>query len=185
MNSYISDTHFGHKNCISFDNRPFSDVDEMDSELITRWNNKVTNDDEVYILGDFAVNNKRDEVWYLEQLNGHKHLVIGNHDDRLLKNADAMKYFESVDKIMGIRDYVNGKKMVVVLCHFPMVEWYRSRHGAWHVFEHIHGDVSTSAKCMSGLEHTLNAGAVVNNYEPSTMDELIRNNALFREKYLQ
>ena len=29
MNYYISDLHFGHENCIKFDNRPFANADEM------------------------------------------------------------------------------------------------------------------------------------------------------------
>lgn len=42
---YISDMHFGHKNVIKFDNRPFNDVDEMDEELII--NNQSFWEDEI------------------------------------------------------------------------------------------------------------------------------------------
>ena len=42
--------HFGHKNVIKFDNRPFNDVDERDAELIRLWNSKVSADDHVYII---------------------------------------------------------------------------------------------------------------------------------------
>ncbi|MDO5358956.1 MAG: hypothetical protein Q4E80_06235 [Slackia faecicanis] len=51
---YISDTHFGHANIIRLSNRPFLDIAEMNAELIARWNAKVTDDDDVYMLGDFA-----------------------------------------------------------------------------------------------------------------------------------
>ena len=50
---FTSDLHFGHKNIIKFDNRPFFDVSDMNKELIKRWNNKVTKDDVVYVCGDF------------------------------------------------------------------------------------------------------------------------------------
>ena len=53
MNFYISDLHIGHANCLAFDNRPFKDVEEMNSEIIKRWNAVVSNDDHIYILGDF------------------------------------------------------------------------------------------------------------------------------------
>ena len=112
MNLYVSDTHFGHTNCIRFDHRPFHDREEMDQVMIKHWNSRVMAEDDVYILGDFAVRNSKDETWYLKQLKGHKHLVIGNHDDKLLKNENAMKYFESMDKMMGVHDWVNGEEVV-------------------------------------------------------------------------
>lgn len=58
MNLYISDTHFGHKNVIGFDHRPFIDVNEMDHCLIKLWNSRVQPDDDVYIVGDFAFRNE-------------------------------------------------------------------------------------------------------------------------------
>ena len=45
MNYYIADTHFGHKNVIEFDKRPFENIAEMDRALITNWNSRVTDND--------------------------------------------------------------------------------------------------------------------------------------------
>lgn len=104
MNLYISDLHFGHKNVIIYDHRPFAGVDEMDHVLIELWNARVCNDDHVYIVGDLCYKNDHPEQWYLRQLKGRKHLVIGNHDNRLLKNDEAMAYFGSVDSLVRITD---------------------------------------------------------------------------------
>lgn len=54
MNYYISDTHFGHKNVIRYDNRPFDSIEEMDEAMIQLWNETVNDADAVYILGDFS-----------------------------------------------------------------------------------------------------------------------------------
>ena len=70
---YIGDTHFGHENVIKFDNRPFKDSEQMDIELINRWNDVVKSEDEVYILGDFCCRNQKSEEWYLHRLNDSIH----------------------------------------------------------------------------------------------------------------
>ena len=82
---YIADTHFGHDNIRKLSNRPFSTVEEMDNALINNWNSVVTDDDDVYILGDFSYKSE-DPIDYLKKLNGKKHLIVGNHDNKLLKN---------------------------------------------------------------------------------------------------
>lgn len=51
---FIADTHFGHNEIIKYENRPFSDTDEMDRILISNWNNTVSNNDTVFMLGDFS-----------------------------------------------------------------------------------------------------------------------------------
>lgn len=56
---FISDTHFGHVNILKYDERPFADIEEMNEELIKRWNKKVKNGDTVWFLGDFAMFNKK------------------------------------------------------------------------------------------------------------------------------
>lgn len=50
--------------------RPFATVEEMDRTLIENWNARVTDDDQVYILGDFCYRAKEKPSWYLKQLRG-------------------------------------------------------------------------------------------------------------------
>lgn len=76
---YISDLHFGHRNCIWHDHRPFADVEQMDQALIHLWNGRVQKDDDVWIVGDFCYRSDKDPVYYLRKLKGRKYLVVGNH----------------------------------------------------------------------------------------------------------
>ena len=80
MNFYISDNHFGHKNIIKYDNRPFNSVEDMDEVMIDRWNSVVGDDDTVYILGDFSWYKEEKTLEILNRLSGRKVLIKGNHD---------------------------------------------------------------------------------------------------------
>jgi calcineurin-like phosphoesterase family protein len=175
---YIADIHFGHKNVIRFDERPFADVEEMNKIMIENWNARVTNKDDVYYVGDFAYRSSEDPISYLKQLKGKKHLIVGNHDRDLLKSDKVSQYFESIEKIMNISD--NGR--YVVLCHYPMASWEKSAHGSWHVYAHIHNNIGyPTYDLMKTFDHALNAGCMINNYMPSTLDEMIVNNKFFHE----
>lgn len=80
MRFFISDTHFGHSNVISYSGRPFRDVDEMDNVMIARWNATVTDDDDVFCLGDFGLGSFDRLCDIFHSLAGNKILIRGNHD---------------------------------------------------------------------------------------------------------
>ena len=178
MNLYISDLHFGHKNVIQFDHRPFTDRDEMDSTMIKWWNSRVSADDDVYIIGDFCFRSEKSPDWYLRQLKGHKHLIIGNHDHVTIQCENAAKYLESMDKMLHVNDQGNA----ICLCHYPLAEWYKSHHGTWLIYGHIHGRKADTYQFMKTREHALNAAACINNYTPVSFNELVRNNKIFHSK---
>ena len=70
---FISDTHFGHQNIIKYADRPFLDIDEMDKEMIKRWNKVVHANDTVWFLGDLSCHrSKRYMKKVLKKLKGHK-----------------------------------------------------------------------------------------------------------------
>ena len=56
---FISDLHFNHENIIKYCNRPFPNVDKMNSSIINNWNSVVSKDDVVYFLGDFMFGPKQ------------------------------------------------------------------------------------------------------------------------------
>lgn len=180
MNYYIADTHFGHENVLKFDGRLFDTVDEMDKILITQWNAVVKDSDDVYIIGDFIYKSKKPAAWYLNRLKGRKHLIQGNHDHHLIKDKSLIKEFESVDKMT----YVKDGNYTIVLCHFPLAEWNKYWQGSWHIYGHIHNQKKDCFAFISGHKRALNAGCMINNYTPVTIEQLIINNKKYKENYL-
>lgn len=75
-----SDTHFSHARIIELAARPFASVEDMDAELIRRWNETVGPDAVVLHLGDLALGPIADSLPLTGQLHGRRLLVPGNHD---------------------------------------------------------------------------------------------------------
>lgn len=81
---FISDTHFGHANMLTFtgaDGKPvreFASVAEMDETMVDRWNAVVRPSDHVYHLGDVAL--RKPQLQIVKRLAGQKRLIRGNHD---------------------------------------------------------------------------------------------------------
>lgn len=131
---FISDLHMGHKNAIKFDRRPWKTIGEMNSELVNRWNETVTEEDHVYVLGDMF-HKYSTAKHFLPQLKGHLHLVVGNHDQAIMEHQDILEMFETVDGYVEL-DYGEYK---LILSHYPMIAYNKSYLGnTIHLYGHVH-----------------------------------------------
>ena len=132
---YIADIHLGHKNCLSYDNRPFTSIEEHDEVIINNWNDKVSIDDEVYLLGDVSWYNVTKTIEFLKQMNGAKHLIVGNHDQHFLKNSQFRNEFVEIAPYKEIQlDGGHG----IVLCHYPIPTYNHHYNGWLHFYGHVH-----------------------------------------------
>lgn len=77
---FTADWHVGNQNSIKFDNRPFKDLEEMHKKLIQNYNAQVPKNGICYFLGDIATHSSELTKSIIEQLNGTKIIVVGNHD---------------------------------------------------------------------------------------------------------
>lgn len=102
---FTSDLHFGHKNILRFDNRPFTSIEEMDEAIIRNWNTKVSDDDLVYVLGDISWHNDETTARIFNSLKGHKILIKGNHDR---VHGQVRKCFDEIADYAGFIDQLNS-----------------------------------------------------------------------------
>lgn len=169
MNLYISDTHFGHRDIIRFDKRPFMDIEQMDNTLIWLWNDRVSKDDDVWIIGDFACGGDKPSEYYLKQLKGRKHLIVGNHDKMLVGNSTACGYFKSIEERAIINDKYKGEDVTILLQHYPDFEWVRGKESQYHIYGHIHNWNGKEQTIMRNKEGAYNAGCMLNDYTPTSL----------------
>jgi len=131
-----SDLHLFHRRILEFcpKSRPFKDIDEMHYHLIQNWNNKVSGQDNVYILGDVAFSNAKDASQFMDRLHGQKFLIRGNHDSKLVKSSDFKQRFAWIKDYYELR--YNNKKFM--LMHYPMMFWNNQHHGSYMLHGHMH-----------------------------------------------
>ena len=148
---FAGDTHFGHANIIKYCARPFASVQEMNHEMMLRWNAVVGSEDTVYHLGDFALRKPSEAPELLSKLNGARKILIrGNHD----RNARQMLE-------VGF-DEVHEK-----------LEW-----NGWMLQHH---PIATNRKLLCGHIHekwkrigwVINVGVDVWDFTPRTIEELV------------
>lgn len=158
---FTADTHFGDSNIIKYENRPFSCTEEMDSTLIYNWNNTVSEEDKVFLVGDFSAYGFEKSREICQKLNGEKFLVMGNHD-----TENEQYYYEC--GFSGVSLYPIIYENFWIISHEPL---YINRNMPYaNIFGHVHAnplykDVSEQSFCVS-IERT--------DYRPVEFSEIKR-----------
>lgn len=179
---FTADTHFGHENIIRSCGRPFANAKEMNRMLIGNWNARVTDTDDVYILGDFAFRCGDSVRKIAHELKGRKHLIIGNHDFKWMKNdPDTVREFVEVAPMLEVED----ASRQLTLCHYPMMAWRNSgRDFSWLIHGHIHNNTSDDFwPLLRSMPRALNAGVDINWFFPVTFEEMLANNERWKKEH--
>lgn len=174
---FTADHHFGHENIIKYCRRPFDSVQQMNAELVRRWNERVSINDTVYHLGDFTLGI---ELFpWIEQLAGNIKIVPGGHDIRWNtpenNRGDPYRFTASGTVVEVLPPLVSVEfpewgdgvhPLVVVLCHYAMRVWDRSHYGALHLYGHSHGG-------LPGWGRSIDVGVDCHDFYPICLEDVI------------
>ena len=156
---FIGDTHFYHRNIIKYCDRPFVSVEEMNEEVIKRWNERVSKDDIVYMMGDFALCSKQKKKEILQKLNGHIYLIKGNHDEGSIKSYYDIGFERVYEHPIIINNFW-------ILSHEPM--FINEAMPYVNIFAHVHNNPQY---CSSGSNFVCVSGERTNFY-PVSFDDI-------------
>jgi len=166
---FIGCTHFNHTNIIKYCNRPFSSVEEMNQTLIYNWNIKVREDDDIYVLGDFALCCTPDWAGdLLKNLHGTKFLILGNHDSRLKRYSVFKDQFIFIKQRYIIPDFLG---LNILLTHSKT---FCSSDSNWHVNLYCHNHAKTNEFTKFNSKMFYNIGVDGNNFSPVNIDDIWR-----------
>jgi calcineurin-like phosphoesterase family protein len=187
MKYYISDLHLFHNAAIRFDNRPFDNISTMHEYIHTNWNNRITNGDTVYILGDMSLRGQKENlIAFVSTLKGQKILVKGNHDD--VSDYRYQQLFSEICDYKEVHDSFDGKNYDLVLSHYPIYSWKNMGRGWIHLYGHTHNSIEDDMYLKALSDMKINCGHLHDNnpvavnvgcmkpwmgYEPRTLREIL------------
>lgn len=118
MDWFTSDLHFGHNKEFLYKPRGFGSIKEHDDAILRNINLCVGSYDTLYILGDVMLNDNDHGLDYLSKLNGHKKIIIGNHD-----TDNRIKLYKEVDdvEVLGYSFLIKSCNYRFLISHYPTI----------------------------------------------------------------
>ena len=134
-NTYItSDLHFGHDREFIWGARGYKCVEDMNFQQVMKFNSVVTNDDEVWLLGDSTLGDLKEGLYWLKQLNGKIHVVLGNHCTSTREAA-----YKELGWDVHVAARLKYKKVNFYLSHFPTITNNGKIESPFQVTWNLHG----------------------------------------------
>lgn len=156
---FTSDTHFGDPRVLRIDHRPFANMTAHDAALVANWNSTVAPEDEVWHLGDFAAKKPGYAAQLLSQLNGKKHLIIGNNDPVETTSAPGWASTQHYAELT-----IDGH--LLVLCHYPFRTWNQMSKKSINLHGHSHGR-------LKPMPRQFDVGVDASGLRPRTLAEIL------------
>lgn len=180
--TYItSDLHFGHSNIIKYCPKSRGDlisVDEMNEQIITNINSKVSEDDTLILVGDLCFSSPMKGCEFLKRINGKKIIIWGNHDKKLRESTE----FKAQRDLIGVIkecDYLEMAHVVdeirhfICLMHYPLRFWNRMDHKSINLHGHCHSSFENRNTQGVGVRQ-MDIGLDGNYLFPHDLDEICR-----------
>ena len=167
-----SDTHFGHNQSFLYEPRGFKNIEEMNIEIIKRWNSVVNSEDRVIHLGDVMLNDNNTGIECLKQLNGEICLIYGNHCTDARKELIHINIPQIIT--LGYAHQFKYKKFSIYCSHYPtLTSNYDEKHFSQHVIS-LHGHTHSKEKWIFPDNPFLyNVALDAHNCYPVALDDII------------
>ena len=132
-------------------------------------------------LGDAFWKNEENSVKIIQRLNGHKHLIRGNHDR---VHSRLRFHWESIEQYAEIND----GNTLVIMSHYPIMFYKNQHYGSVMLYGHVHN--TREWQLVEKWKHEqwdmgipsrlINVGCMMDymRYTPRTLEELLDANPM-------
>ena len=170
-----SDLHLFHNQGFIYEPRGFSSIEGMNKAIERNWNEMVSDEDEVYILGDLMVGGKTYSndagMEIVRRLKGRKHVIIGNHDTDM-----RIKLYRQEDSIVDVQYalMMRYKGRSLYLSHYPTftsnLDHEKPKQWIINFFGHTH----SNERFYEGIPFIYNVALDAHDNCPVSLDEALQ-----------
>ena len=167
---FTSDLHLGHNREFIYRARGFESVEEMNDQIIRRWNTLVHPLDDVYILGDIMLGDNARGMAAIAELKGRLHLIRGNHDTdtRIGLFKDCRQFIEICDA-----KYLKYEKYHFYLTHYPCLTGNLHKESLSQMTLNLHGHTHAEESFFYDLPYCYNVGVDAHACFPVSLERVI------------
>lgn len=165
-----SDTHFGHDREFIWKTRGFNSVKEMNETIVQKWNDTVSTEDDVYVLGDIILGDPSN-IEYVKRLNGKLHIVLGNHD-----TANREKMYRELSNVVEVAEVgirLKYKKHHFVLTHYPMMTGNFEKESLKQMSLNLYGHTHQVGNFYNDMPFMYHVGVDSHDCYPVLLDDII------------
>ena len=168
---FTSDTHFCHNKDFCYEPRGFKTIEEMNEKIFNNWNSIVTDEDDIYHLGDIMLNDDTQGMMYLENLKGKIHIIRGNHD-----TDTRVERYKQLDNIIEITyaTIIKYGKVHLYLCHYPTLTANYDDDKPWHKnLVNLFGHTHQQENFYNNNPYMYHVGVDSHNCKPIEIEEIL------------
>lgn len=180
-----SDLHFGHDREFVYEVRGYKSIEEHDEAIVSNWNSVVSQEDDVYLLGDIMLCDAKKGAELVKRLHGKIHLIRGNHD-----TDDKLKLYAILPNIVEIADakyYRLEGGPTFYMSHYPTLVAHeklkRFKNAIINLYGHTHQ--KDNFFMLEGEKHPYmyHVGVDSHDYYPVLLADIIEEVRMAKEGY--
>ena len=166
-----SDYHLCHNRGFIYEPRGFKSAVEAAETIVANHNALITEEDDVYLLGDLMLNDSAKGLEYLASLRGKLHIIRGNHD-----TDTRIAAYKALPNVVEVLDatYLKYKGYHFFLTHFPCITANLEKESLKQCTIGLHGHTHSKEKFYQDMPFCFHCGVDAHDNKPVLLDDVIQ-----------
>ena len=165
-----SDLHLGHDRAFIWGPRGFANCNEHNATIARNLETMITEDDDLYILGDLMLGDNNVGIDSLKNLKCKIHIVRGNHD------TDARwELYKALPNVVEMSDVIRLKygKYHFYLSHYPTLTGNLEKESLKHMEINLYGHTHQATNFYNDIPYMYHVGVDSHHNCPILLDDII------------